>query len=75
MDVFGYGATTGWTDVLWAPAAALELMLSSSIWAQDINLAVGRHFKRLSRIVTELQGKFPDCEFDLYTRLDARIRG
>ena len=75
MGVSGYGATTGWTDVLWAPAAALELMLSSSIWAQDINLAVGRHFKRLSRIVTELQGKFPDCEFDLYTRLDARIRG
>ena len=75
MGISGYGATTGWTDVLWAPAAALELMLFSSIWAQDINLAVGRHFKQLSKIVTELQGKFASCEFDLYTRLDPRIRG
>ena len=75
MGASGYGATTGWTDVLWAPAAALELMLFSSIRAQDIDLALGRRFKRLDKIVTELQGKFPDCEFDLYTRLDARIRG
>ena len=75
MGLSGYATTTGWTDVLWAPAAALELMLFSSIWSQDIDLAAGRHFKRLSKIVTELQGKFIDCEFDLYTRLDPRIRG
>ena len=74
MGVSGYGATTGWTD-LWAPAAALELMLFSSIKMQDINLDDGRHFKRLSKVVKSLQDKFADCEFDLYTRLDARIRG
>ncbi len=75
MGVSGYGATTGWTDTLWAPAAALELMLFSSIREQDIDLDDGRHFKRLGKIVKSLQDKFADCEFDLYTRLDARIRG
>ena len=58
-----------------APAAALELMLFSSIRTQDINLDDGRHFKRLSKVMKSLQDKFADCEFDLYTRLDARIRG
>ena len=75
MGVSGYCAETGWTDVLQVPAAALELLLFSSIRGQRIDLADGRHFKRLSKIVTELQGKFPNCEFDLYTRLDPRIRG
>ena len=75
MGVSGYGAATGWTDTLWAPAAALELMLFSSIKMQDVDLSDGRHFKRLSKIVRSLQDKFADCEFDLYTRVDARIRG
>ena len=75
MGVSGYGAQTGWTDTLWAPAAALELMLFSSIKARDIDLKDGRDFKRLGKIVKSLQDKFADCEFDLYTRLDARIRG
>ena len=75
MGVSGYGAETGWTDVLWAPAAALELLLFSSIRAREIDLADGKHFKRLSKIVNKLQNQFADCEFDLYTRLDPRIRG
>ena len=50
-------------------------MLFSSIRTQDINLDDGRHFKRLSKVMKSLQDKFADCEFDLYTRLDARIRG
>lgn len=73
MGVSGYRATAGWTDT-WAPAAALELMLFSSIRMQDIDLADGRQFKRLSAIVKSLQEKFPDCEFDLVTRIDARVR-
>ena len=72
MGVSGYGATTGWTDILWAPAAALELMLFSSIRMQGIDLDNGRHFKRLNEVVKKLQSTFPDCKFDLCTRLDAR---
>lgn len=49
-------------------------MLFSSISMQAIDLADGRQFKRLSTIVQSLQEKFPDCEFDLVTRLDARVR-
>ena len=75
MGVSGYGAEAGWTDTLWAPAAALELLLFSSIREEDIDLADGRQFKRLSKIAKDLQGKFADCEFDLYTRLDPRVRG
>ena len=75
MGVSGYAAATGWTDTLWAPAAALELMLFSSIKIEDIDLNDGRHFRRLSKIVKSLQGQFADCEFDLYTRVDVRIRG
>ena len=75
MGVSGYAAATGWTDTLWAPAAALELMLFSSIKIHDIDLSDGRHFRRLSKIVKSLQGQFADCEFDLYTRVDVRIRG
>ena len=74
MGVSGYTASAGWTDT-WAPAAALELMLFSSIKTMDIDLCDGRHFKRLSGVVKSLQDKFADCEFDLYTRTDTRIRG
>ncbi len=75
MGVSGYAADTGWTDT-WAPAGALELVLFSSIKSNDIDLSNGKHFKgRLSRVVESLQDKFADCRFDLYTRLDARIRG
>ena len=74
MGVSGYGAEVGWTDASWAPAAALELLFFSSIREQKIDLEVGRHFRRLNRIVRNLQGRFRDCEFDLYTRRDARIR-
>ena len=74
MGVSGYGATTGWTDTWEPPAAALELMLFSSIRMQDIDLADGRQFQRLNTIVKSLQEKFADCEFDLFTRLDARVR-
>ena len=75
MGVSGYGAAVGWTDTLWAPAAALELMLFSSIKMQEIDLSDGRHFRRLSKIVKSLQDQFADCEFDLYTRVDVRLRG
>ena len=74
MGVSGYAAEAGWTDT-WAPAAALELMLFSSIASNAIELSNGKHFKRLRKVVESLQGKFADCEFDLYTRLDARIHG
>ena len=75
MGVSGYRASGGWTDT-WEPAAAaLELMLFSSISMATIDLADGKHFKRLSTIVKSLQEKFADCEFDLFTRLDARVRG
>ena len=73
MGVSGYAAEAGWTDT-WAPAGALELMLFSSIQSQGIDLSNGKHFKALSKVVALLQGKFADCQFDLYTRLDARIR-
>ena len=74
MGVSGYGADVGWTNVSWAPSAALELLFFSSIREQEINLEAGRYFRRLNKIVKNLQDKFPDCEFDLYTRRDARIR-
>lgn len=74
MCVSGYAAAAGWTDT-WAPAGALELMLFSSIASNAIDLSDGKHFKRLRKVVESLQGKFADCRFDLYTRLDARIRG
>ncbi|MYH61808.1 MAG: hypothetical protein F4148_08595 [Caldilineaceae bacterium SB0675_bin_29] len=74
MGVSGYGADVGWTDASWAPAAALELVFFSSIREQKIDLKVGRHFRRLNKIVRNLQDRFEDCEFDLYTRSDARIR-
>ena len=75
MGVSGYGATTGWTDTLWAPAGALELMLFSSISTHGIRLEDGKYFRPLSKIVKSLQDRFAECEFDLYTRVDARIRG
>lgn len=74
MGVSGYGANVGWTDASWAPAVALELLFFSSIREQKIDLEAGRYFRRLNKIVKNLQGRFPDCEFDLYTRRDARIR-
>ena len=75
MGVSGYRADTGLTDTLWAPAAALELLLFSSIKMQDVDLSDGRYFKWLSKIVRSLQDQFADCEFDLSTRVDARVRG
>ena len=75
MGVSGYRADTGWTNTLWAPAAALELMLFSSIRDAEVDLTDGRYFKRLGKIVKSLQGQFADCEFDLYTRGDPRVRG
>ena len=74
MGVSGYRVAAGWTDT-WASAGALELMLFSSIAARDVDLSDGKYFKRLDKIVKSLKEKFPDCEFDLYTRLDVRIRG
>ena len=50
-------------------------MLFSSVASNDIDLSNGKHFKKLSKVVKSLQGKFPDCGFDLYTHVDARIRG
>ncbi len=73
MGVSGYATEAGWTDT-WAPAGALELMLFSSIKSNEIDLRNGKHFKKLSKVVESLQDKFADCQFDLYTRLDARIR-
>ena len=74
MGVSGYAAEAGWTDALSAPAGALELMLFSSIKSQGIDLSKGRHFKALRKVVESLRDKFTDCQFDLYTRLDQRIR-
>ena len=74
MGVSGYAAEAGWTDTFSAPAVALELMLFSSIASEAIDLSDGKHFKKLRKVVESLQDKFADCQFDLYTRLDARIR-
>lgn len=74
MGISGYGVETGWTDN-WAPALALELMLFSSIKTEDLHLENGRHFPALRRIAAKLQARFDDCEFDLYTRSDKRLRG
>lgn len=73
MGVSGYNVETGWTHASWAPAMGLELMLFSSIGAK--HLEHGRHFPALRDIVKVLQSRFHDCGFDLYTRLDERIRG
>ena len=74
MGVSGYSVETGWTG-RWAPAVGLELMLFSSIKEDGVQLGNGRHFPILRRIVEELQGRFEDCGFDLFTRLDKRVRG
>ena len=74
VGISGYGVETGWTDT-WAPALALELMLFSSISPKDLQLENGRHFPALRRIVESLQTRFDDCEFDLFTRTDERLRG
>ena len=74
MGVSGYSVETGWTG-RWAPAVGLELTLFSSIKEEGIQLGNGRHFPALRRIVEELQRRFEDCSFDLFTRLDKRIRG
>lgn len=75
MGVSGYSVEAGWTDTFSAPAAALELMLFSSIESEPIDLSNGRHFNRLRKVVESLQVRFADCQFELYTRLDAGIRG
>ena len=74
MGVSGYSVETGWTG-RWAPAAGLELMLFSSIREAGIQLENGRCFPALRRVVEGLQNRFEDCGFDLFTRLDKRIRG
>ena len=72
MGVSGYSKETGWTST-WAPALALELMLFSSIEEKGISLANGRHFRQLRNVVENLQYRFEDCGFMLYTRTEKKF--
>ena len=70
MGVSGYTEDVGWLDTKWPPALALELMLFSSISAEEIDLTDGRSARRLRPIAERLKKKFPECGFQLYTKWD-----
>lgn len=73
MGVSGYSVEAGWAGTS-APAMALELMLFSSIQDERIDLANSKHVPALRRLVANLQKRFEDCEFDLYTQRDRRLQ-
>lgn len=68
--ISGYGKPVGWTDVRGPAAVALELMLFSTISTEQINLADGRSFRKLTKPVNELKKKFEKCEFNLHPLKD-----
>ena len=68
--VSGYRSDVGWSDTTWPPALALELMLFSSIEAEGIALGDGRSARKLRRLAADLQKRFPECKFELYTKWD-----
>ena len=70
--VSGYRGDVAWSDTMWPPALALELMLFSSIEAEAIDLGDGRSARKLRRLAEDLQQRFPECKFELYTKWDER---
>ena len=73
--VSGYKADTGWADLsYYPPAIALELLLFSSIWKDGIDLTTGYSAKSMRKLRKKLQCKFEECEFELHTKWDPRMR-
>ena len=81
MGVSGYTVESGWTSVVdsngrtrppvpGAPALALELLLFSTLSTESIDLTDGKQFRRLRRVADDLENRFPDCGFQMLTRLD-----
>ena len=68
--VSGYREDVGWISRRWPPAVLLDLMLFGMIEDEEIDLTDGRSRKRLQGLKEELQKKFPECGFDLYTKED-----
>lgn len=64
----GYRVDVGWTSE--QPAVLSDLMLFSRIRDEGINLTDGRSRKKLQPLKEDLQRKFPECGFDLYTKED-----
>ena len=74
--VTGYGVEVGWADRLLPPAVALEFMLFSSIWKEEIDLSEdrsnGRSRKKLKELIDGLNENdiFGQCKLKLYTKWD-----
>ena len=68
--VTGYTRETGWADIMYPPAIALELVLFSSIRSLGIDLADGRSRRKMLNLVDELRDSFEDCGFELFTKWD-----
>ena len=68
--VSGYSRQAGWTNILDAPALALELLFFSSICTNSIDLADGRSKRKMLALVDKLRDSFSDCGFELFTRWD-----
>lgn len=69
--VTGYSKTTGWLDMKYRPALALELMLFAS--AADIEFGDGRSVKRpMHKIENDFNDNkiFEDCGFRVLTKWD-----
>ncbi len=81
MGVSGYTVEAGWASAVdykgrtsppvpGAPALALELLLFSTLSTASIDLTDGKQFRRLRRVADDLSERFPDCGFQMHTRLD-----
>lgn len=68
--VSGYNRETGWADIMYAPAVALELILFSSIKTLSVDLTHGRSKPKMMRLAAELQRSFETCGFELYSKWD-----
>ena len=68
--VSGYSRETGWTDIMEAPALALELILFSSIITHSIDLTDGRSRRKMLNLAADLRKSFKSCGFALLTKWD-----
>ena len=66
--VSGYTCETGWADITWPPALALEMVLFSSAAVRHVDLSDGRSRRKFKDIVDDLNDRFPDCGFRLHTK-------
>ena len=74
MGVSGYTENVGWSDTKWPPALALELMLFSSVSAENIKLKDGRSVRKLRPLIENLKRRFPECGFEFYTKWEQHAR-